>query len=208
VKTRQKRVTTRRTQKERTEISRRRVIDATVRCVQQGGVTNATVSKIAAEAGLTWGTIQHQFGSKDGLFAAILESASDELLDTLEDFSVEGKTLPLVVDEFTEILWSHYSLPIFRATVEILLNIGKDLEKFEGRVLIIGQEVISAWREIIKSTGCGASDETIRIAGEILETSLSGFAMRGAQFHQRRFNFRKRRQKLTSAIVYILTETD
>ena len=194
-----------RTQKERTETSRRKVIDATVRCVQQGGVTNATVSRIAAESGLTWGTIQHQFGSKDGLFAAILESASAEMLQSLDNFSVEGKSLPQVIDEFTEILWSHYSRPIFRATVEILLNIGKDIEKFEGRVLIIGQEVISAWRDIIKSTGCEASDETIRIAGEILETSLSGFAMRGAQFHQRRFNISKRRQKLSEAVAYLLS---
>ena len=197
-----------RTQKERTELSRRKVIDATVRCVQQGGVTNATVSRIAAESGLTWGAIQHQFGSKDGLFAAILESSSEELLQTLDDFRIEGKKLPQVVEEFTEILWSHYSRPIFRATVEILLNIGKNLDKFEGRVLIIGLQVISAWQDIIRSTGCRASDETIRIAGEILETSLSGFAMRGAQFHQRRFNIRKRRRKLSEAVVYLLSGTD
>ena len=34
----------RRTQQERTLISRQKVIEATVSCIQRGGVTNATVS--------------------------------------------------------------------------------------------------------------------------------------------------------------------
>jgi len=196
----------RRTQRERTELSRQKVIDATVRCIQQGGVTNATVSKIAAEAGLTWGTIQHQFGSKDGLFAAVLERSSEDLINKLDSFDAQGKTLYEVVEAFTELLWSHYAQPDFRATIEILLNINKTLEQLEGRVQNIGLRVVSRWRKIIKSTGCRASDEAIGIAGEILETSLSGFAIRSSLFHQQRFNVKKRRQKLTEAVTYLLSE--
>jgi AcrR family transcriptional regulator len=194
-----------RTQRERTEISRRKVIDATVRCIQAGGVTNATVSKISAEAGLTSGVIQHQFGNKEGLFAAILESASDDLFDKLDNINPESRSIFEAVDEFAEILWSHYSQPIFRATMEILLNNGKELEKLEGRVLNIGLRVVSVWRKIIKSTGCQASNENIGIAGEILETSLSSFAIRSHQFHQRRFHVKKRRQKLVESVVYLLS---
>jgi len=196
----------RRTQRERTELSRQKVIDATVRCIQQGGVTNATVSKIAAEAGLTWGTIQHQFGSKDGLFAAVLERSSEDLINKLDSFDAQGKTLYEVVEAFTELLWSHYAQPDFRATIEILLNINKTLEQLEGRVQNIGLRVVSRWRKIIRSTGCKASDEAIGIAGEILETSLSGFAIRSSLFHQQRFNVKKRRQKLTEAVTYLLSE--
>ncbi len=195
----------RRTQRERTELSRQKVIEATVRCIQSGGVTNATVSKIAAEAGLTWGTIQHQFGSKDGLFAAVLEHSSAGLIDKLDSFEVEGKTLYEVVDEFAEMLWTHYARPDFRATIEILLNINKNLEQLEGRVQHIGLRVVARWRKIIKSTGTKASDEAIGIAGEILETSLSGFAIRSSLFHQQRFNVKKRRRKLTEAVVYLLS---
>lgn len=196
--------TPKRTQRERTELSRRKVIEATVRCVQEGGVTNATVSAIAAEAGMTWGTIQHQFGSKNGLFAAILETAAMDLIGQLEAMDIAGKDLRQVVEEYADILWSHYSQPIFRATVEILLNIGKEGEKLEGRVLVIGLEVVELWSKTIKAAGCKASNQTIRIAGEILETSLSGFAIRVSQFHQGRFNVRKRRETLTDAIVDIL----
>jgi AcrR family transcriptional regulator len=198
----------RRTQQERTEISRQNVIEATIRCIQKGGVTNATVSKIAAEAGVTWGAIQHQFGSKEGLFAAVLEAASNDLIARLEDFSVQEKNVYEVVDEFAEILWFHYSQPRFRATMEILLNSGKDLEQFEGRVQNIGLKVVSIWRKIIKSTGCKASDQAIGVAGEILETSLSGFAIRSLMFHQQRFHVKKRRQSLTEAIVYLLSESN
>ena len=80
--------------------------DATVRCVQQGGVTNATVSKIAAESGLTWGAIQHQFGSKDGLFAAILETASDELLQTLREAGLLIKDVDTTKTSLEEIFVS------------------------------------------------------------------------------------------------------
>jgi AcrR family transcriptional regulator len=198
----------RRTQKQRTELSRRRVIEATVRCIQRGGVTNATVSRIAAEAGITWGTIQHQFGSKNGLFAAILEAAVTDLNDSLEAFETTGKSLRVVVDEFAEIVWRHYSQPMFRATVEILLNIGKDVEGFDARVKVVGAEVVANWRRTIKETGCGASDETIKIAGELLETSLSGFAMRVSQLQRERPSLRRRRQALGAAIVYILCAGD
>ncbi len=198
----------RRTQKQRTELSRRRVIEATVRCIQRGGVTNATVSRIAAEAGITWGTIQHQFGSKNGLFAAILEAAVTDLNDSLEAFETTGKSLRVVVDEFAEIVWRHYSQPMFRATVEILLNIGKDVEGFDARVKVVGLEVVANWRRTIRETGCGASDETIKIAGELLETSLSGFAMRVSQLQRERPSLRRRRQALGAAIVYILCAGD
>ena len=195
----------RRTQRERTELSRRKVIDATIACVQKGGVTNATVSKIAAEAGLTWGSIQHQFGSKGGVFAAVLESTSSDLMEKMHEITVVGKNLRDVVEQFTETLWSHYSQPAFRATLEILLNSSEDLEEMEGRVQNIGLEVIVLWREMIRSVGCDASDEVIGIAGEILETSVSGFAIRSQQFHQGRFNVSKHREQLVDATVYLLT---
>ena len=154
---------------------------------------------------MTWGTIQHQFGSKSGLFAAVVDSSSRQLLETLEEFEVGEKHLAEVVEQFAGILWSHYSQPIFRATMEILLNRDADTEDLEGSIQDTGMQVVSLWRRIIKSAGCTASDADIGMTGEILETSLSGFAIRSSMFHQQRFNVRKRRQKLTEAIVYMLS---
>ena len=198
----------RRTQQERTRVSRQKVIEATVSCIQRGGVTNATVSNIAAEAGMTWGTIQHQFGSKTGLFAAVVDSSSRQLIEKLDDFEVGDRSLAEVVEEFTGILWSHYSQPEFRATMEILLNRGSDREDLEGSVQDTGLQVVSLWRKIIKSAGSAASDADIGMAGEILETSLSGFAIRSSMFHQQRFNVKKLRQKLTVAVVTMLSDSD
>ncbi|MCG8592592.1 MAG: TetR/AcrR family transcriptional regulator [Proteobacteria bacterium] len=64
----------RRTQEERSAATRTKVVLAATECVAELGFRGATMSAIAARAGVTWGAMQHQFGDKDAILDAVLET--------------------------------------------------------------------------------------------------------------------------------------
>ena len=56
----------------------RQVVLATAfRCLAAGGPEAVSANLIAKEAGVTWGTIQHQFGDSDGVWAAVFDATLD-----------------------------------------------------------------------------------------------------------------------------------
>lgn len=57
----------------RGEATRTHVLDVALRVLSSGGPEAVSVNLVAKEAGVTWGTVQYQFGDADGLWAATLE---------------------------------------------------------------------------------------------------------------------------------------
>jgi AcrR family transcriptional regulator len=74
-----KRKRERRSQQQRSSETRAKVIQAATECVAALGVKGATMSAIAARAGVTWGAMQHQFGDKDSILDAVLEQCLTDL---------------------------------------------------------------------------------------------------------------------------------
>lgn len=62
----------RRTQKERRELSERRIVHATLRTIAQQGVARASLAEIGELAGYSRGLAAHLFGNKDSLLAECL----------------------------------------------------------------------------------------------------------------------------------------
>lgn len=52
--------------------TRHHLLTTALRCLADGGPEAASANLVAREAGVTWGTVQHQFGDADGLWAAVL----------------------------------------------------------------------------------------------------------------------------------------
>ena len=65
----------RRSHSERTAKTRARVIAAVVESIDEVGFHRTTGSEIARRAGVTWGAVQHHFGGKDGMLAAVVEDS-------------------------------------------------------------------------------------------------------------------------------------
>jgi len=59
--------------KERTEATRRALLDAGRSLFAQRGYANVSVADLAAAAGVTTGAIYHQFGSKEGVFRVVYD---------------------------------------------------------------------------------------------------------------------------------------
>lgn len=67
----------------RTEATKQKLFDATLRLAGTKGMVGLTVDEIAAEAGVAKGTVYYNFGSKDGLIDALLRYGVDLLADRL-----------------------------------------------------------------------------------------------------------------------------
>ena len=68
----------------RSELTRRKIIDAAVELFNEFGYTNTGLGDIVERAGMTKGALYHHFNSKEALAVAIIEEASDILLKTFQ----------------------------------------------------------------------------------------------------------------------------
>ena len=63
---------------DRSRVTRQRLLSSTVRCLAEHGWSAATVSVIAAEAGISRGALQHHFPTREALVVAALEYMFEE----------------------------------------------------------------------------------------------------------------------------------
>ena len=77
----------RRTQAERSEAAQQRILEAAVKVLHERGYAKATLQEIAREAGVTTGSLQHHFGSKEGLVEFVIEAV-------FHDAAVGGEAWP------------------------------------------------------------------------------------------------------------------
>ncbi|MCV7066944.1 TetR/AcrR family transcriptional regulator [Mycolicibacterium farcinogenes] len=52
--------------------TRARLLDVAIRCLAGSSGAPVSANRIAKDAGVTWGTVQHQFGDLDGLWVAVI----------------------------------------------------------------------------------------------------------------------------------------
>ena len=143
----------RRTQAERTARTRARILAATVESLDEGGFQRTTAAEITRRAGLTWGAVQHHFGSKEGILAALLEDSFDRFAAGLADtFEGLGPETPIEarIDAFVDSAWAHFASPNYRATFEILLedSASRRVEARAGDDLSWQGEILKAWTRI------------------------------------------------------------
>jgi AcrR family transcriptional regulator len=115
----------RRTQLERTAETRARILAATVESIGDVGFQRTTSAEITRRSGVTWGAVQHHFGSKDGILGAILEDSFNRFSEGLmEAFANLGGSASLGrrIDAFIESAWAHFDSAHYRAAFEILLK--------------------------------------------------------------------------------------
>jgi AcrR family transcriptional regulator len=125
----------RRSQAERTAATRARVLRAVVESIAEVGFERTTAAEIARRAGVTWGAVQHHFGGKDGILAAVLEESFAHLAGRLAAVPVEGAPLAERVRGFVAAAWRHFASPDYRSAFEILLHYRPDEAGREGPTL-------------------------------------------------------------------------
>jgi AcrR family transcriptional regulator len=107
------------------------VLTVAVRCLADGGPEAVSANRIAREAGVTWGTVQHQFGDSDGLWAAVLESLSERgsaLLPIPEDITTLEERVATIVD----LIWDALDKPSMRAMQNLRLVLPRRHQELEA----------------------------------------------------------------------------
>lgn len=110
----------RKTQAERLAETHRRIIDATVACIDELGFHNTTIQNVSARAGVTVGGVQHHFTSKSELFKGVLKDSFQSMSLDLNNVPIEGRSLRERVELFVDECWEHCNSSAFQASMQIL----------------------------------------------------------------------------------------
>jgi len=106
--------------------TRRAVIDAAVACILERGFYRASSNEIARRAGVTWGVIQHHFGTREGLLLAVLEDGAQHFTDAVASASIDGESAAERLGQLIDVLAAHYGSRSYLAYMQINLNLGHD----------------------------------------------------------------------------------
>jgi AcrR family transcriptional regulator len=170
------RVTRRRSDGEQTW---RRVLDAAVACILEQGYYRASSNEIARRAGVTWGVIQHQFGTREGLLLAVLNDRWATMEHRMETAEVSGDTLEERLTCVLDVLASHYGKPEHLVQLQILLDLTHNpttSEDTRRAVADHGAALTRGWQPLFDSAlGEAAKDPVIvRYAFSTLRGYLTG----------------------------------
>jgi len=105
------------------EETRRRVLDAVVSTVIDVGYYKASSNEIARRAGVTWGSIQHLFGSREQLMLDVVNDFGASLERSFAGGVVEGDTLEIRLRQVFDLLAAHYEKDTYLVQVQILLDL-------------------------------------------------------------------------------------
>jgi AcrR family transcriptional regulator len=110
----------RKTQAERLAETRRKIIEATITCIDELGFHNTTIQNVSARAGVTVGGVQHHFTSKSELLKGVLQDSFQSMAFDLNKIPIKGKSLRERVEVFVDECWAHCNAPAFQASMQIL----------------------------------------------------------------------------------------
>ena len=167
------------------EASRRRVLDATVETIVELGYYKASTNEIARRAGVTWGTLQYQFGTRDALLIEVLNDRFRELEAAVAQAMLTGVTLEDRLTEVLDVLAGYYGVPEHLAQLQIILDLMHSPDtsaELRAGVAAHGRELVRAWRPLFVAALGDAADEPdlVRYAFVTLRAYLTSRAISSA----------------------------
>jgi AcrR family transcriptional regulator len=174
----------RRTQAQRRETTRSRILDATVQSLVERGYAETTTTEVLALADVPRGTLLHHFPTKVDLLVAAVQHLSRRRLDGL---SAELATVPAAtaggtdqVDALIDILWRHFSSPLFWAALELWTAARTDAD-LRAALMPVENEVFGMLhdqaRHLLEQSAPG--DPRLATVVQLSFEVLTGLAMTG-----------------------------
>ena len=158
------------------ELSRRRVLDATVSCILELGYYKTSTNEIARRAGVTWGTLQYQFGTREALLIAVLNDRWELLQRAVSTADVAGETLEERLSCVLDVLQTYYGVPEHLAQLQILLDLTHNPDTssdVRAAVAAHGHQLALAWRPLFDGALADAASEDD--LGRYAFTTLRGY---------------------------------
>jgi AcrR family transcriptional regulator len=165
-------------QAERSSRTRDRVLRSTVDLIRREGLSSASPVKIAQHTGLSWGAVQHHFGSKEQLLRRIVLASRDEFNAAVVDQNYAGLDLDQRISLFVDSAWRHYQSDVFLASVEITfwhrnrgIMLAEDVSGDDGRTSALARTTMER-----VFAGTGADTDGLMEAMVYMHCVLTGLA--------------------------------
>jgi AcrR family transcriptional regulator len=194
----------RRTQQERRETTRRLLIESTIDSICELGFPSATLDIITRRAGVTRGSVQHHFRTRDDLLLAIVEELNTKLKALSDATLFASGSIERRLRWICEQLWEIISSRHFVAALQIQLGTVTD-PKLSPRVvkimIQIEEDLDNRWIELF------ADDEIlparIKAVRHVVQAALRGLATKQI-YRQRQDNSKQEREVLVSMSLHVL----
>lgn len=106
--------------------TRQRLLDAAIACIAEEGYYRASSNHIARRAGVTWGVIQHYFGTREQLLLEVARGRAARLVATVESATIKGDSARDRLESLADVVWSYYCQPEFLVGAQIVMNLTRD----------------------------------------------------------------------------------
>jgi AcrR family transcriptional regulator len=141
------------------------MLDAVVECVLQNGYYEASSNAIARQAGVTWGAIQHQFGTRQALLLAVLEDRWHRLTERIGSTVVSGSTLEERLACVMGALEEHYGRPEYLVFTQVGLDLIQSPASNAATKRAVaehGRNLARVWRPLFaQALGDAAEDDEL-----------------------------------------------
>lgn len=94
-----------------------------VETVIEVGYYKASSNEIARRAGVTWGTIQHLFGSRDQLMLDVVNYLAAKMEMLIGAATIDGDTLETRLESVLDVLAESYDGDVYLVQMQILLEL-------------------------------------------------------------------------------------
>lgn len=143
------------TQFQKSENTRQRLIRAAVEMIAEVGYAAATTTLISQRAGVTRGAFQHHFRSKNEVMLAILNEMSERVNVGLEAEPLAALPLDQRIDVLLDHYYRAYGTKLHFAAIQIWLNALRDPELRRSVHLglnMVDRAILDAWRATFPET--------------------------------------------------------
>ena len=172
----------RRTQKERSAETRRKLVGAAVEFICKNGFSALTTSCVAERAGVSRGALQHQFKTRFELLAAVIDHLSQEIsgqmLALAESLPGQHHSLDNRMDAAIRAYWNIYTSTTFLAVLNIFLSVKSDpahYKPLQRHMLAFQKMNDEMWLKLVADSHATKPD--LLAARRVLFSALRGLAL-------------------------------
>jgi AcrR family transcriptional regulator len=121
-------LTTSRTQEERSAETRERLLDATIACLLELGYTGTSTTEVCQRTGLSRGALLHHFPTKQDLVIEAVRRLVARM--GVENLSQAAGVAPTddPLDRMFDVIWTNFRQPLFHAVLELWIAARTDPE--------------------------------------------------------------------------------
>lgn len=168
---------------------RAQILDAAIASILELGFYRASTNEIARRAGISWGSIQYHFGSREALLLAVLEELNRRYTATVGQARISGATLEERLRSLYDILARHYGEATYLVRLQIILNLSHDPDTSADVAAALDRQADVAGEDIRRllrdALGAGAAPATMNaVFSAIRGTALSHQITDAAPWHR------------------------